>query len=174
MNADMSCGPAAIRGARGRALVAVRAFFLIMPAAASDASVARVAIEPGILTASNMSIKIARQNPLGLDLSLSVIDARGTGTGWAVLMAGYSPNVPSGSMSVVTGAGAACLPNSTCAPPLNEVTYPAAVSMTGGRTTVFDTEPASGLGAQTITIHLTLPHATPRSLTLSLSLVAQP
>jgi len=120
------------------------------------------------------AVTVVRESPLEVDLHATVIDARGTGGGWAITLGAPSAADQSAPVLIATSATAACLTNSSCTPPSGGVQYPIAVSLTGARTPVFDAAPGSGLGAQTIDVRLTAPLAPTRSISLGLSLVGQP
>ncbi len=147
---------------------------VLFSGAPGDASVANVAIAPGGLTLSNPTITVVGRNPVELSVKTSVIDARGIGTGWFLSVAAYSPVGSSASNLVVTAGGAECLPNSACTLPVNESSYPVTVGSTGTRSEVFDAEPASGLGAQSVDIRVMLPSNAPAGLQLGFSVSAEP
>jgi hypothetical protein len=71
-------------------------------AGAASGGVARVALRSGDLTLTGASVPIVRQSPFEVDLRATVIDARGTGGGWAVTL-----GAPSAARA--TGAAAECL-----------------------------------------------------------------
>jgi hypothetical protein len=54
------------------------------------------------------------------------------------------------------------------------VAYPSAVRLTGAPTRVFGAEVGTGLGAQSIDVHLSAFPGVPRSINLSLGIVDQP
>lgn len=135
-----------------------------------------MSIAPGVLTLSDPSISIVGQHPAQLNVKTSVIDARGTGSGWFMSMSAYSPSGSSSTASnlLVTSGAAACLSNSTCTLPVNDVPYPVTVGSTGLRSRVFAAETGSGLGAQAIDVRVMVPGGAPTDLRLSFSISTQP
>lgn len=133
------------------------------------ASSAGVAITGGGLTMSNPSVTVVSRDPTELDLRTTVTDARGTGSGWALSLA-VTPDIPANGSLIVTGADAACEPGSSCTLSVNTVAYPLAASLTGTRARVFKASPSSGLGVQSIDLHVLVPAAVQSKLSLALSL----
>jgi hypothetical protein len=158
------------------AFVAASAALLLACAAPAGASEASVSISPGELTLSEPSISIVGERPVQLDVKTSVIDARGTGSGWFMSMSAYSPSGSGSSPSnlLVTSAAAACLRDSTCTLPVNDVPYPIAVGSTGLRSRVFEAQTGSGLGAQALDLRVVVPKGAPTDLRLSFSISTQP
>jgi hypothetical protein len=136
---------------------------------ATHATVARVAITGGGLTMSKASVTVVSQNPTELDLRAAVTDARGTGGGWALSLA-VSPDIRATGSLIVTGADVACQPGSECTLPVNTVAYPLATSLTGIHARVFKASAASGLGVQSVDLHVLVPADVPSKLNLALSL----
>lgn len=166
------------RRQRRRVLACVGCVLLTVTAALPSVALAattraRVEITPGGLTLSTPSIAIVGLNPLQLAVEASVTDARGSGAGWSLSMTGQARGRAGASSVVVAGASTACLPGSSCALPVNYLDYPAAVSLTGVSSTVFEAEPASGLGAQSIRLDL-IAVEPPQALSLSLSISSGP
>jgi hypothetical protein len=133
------------------------------------ATSAHVAITGGGLTMSNPSVTVVSRNPTELDLRTVVTDARGTGGGWFLTLA----VTPSASL-IVTGADGACGPGSACTLPVNTVAYPVTTSLTGARTLVFEAAPSSGLGLESIDVHVTVPSTVRSQLRFDLSISTQP
>ena len=136
---------------------------------AAHATVARVAITGGGLTMSNPSVTVVSRNPTELDLRTTVTDARGTGGGWFLSLA----VTPSASL-IVTGADAACGSGSACTLPVNTVAYPLTTSLAGTRTLVFEAAPSSGLGSESIDVHVAVPSTFRSQLRFDLSISTQP
>lgn len=170
------------RGARGRARArwlvsvwfALVALAAVAPLPSATAGSARVTLRPGGLTVSAASVTIVREDPIELDLRVGVVDARGSGEGWSVSLGAYAPGDSSGSGFVVTGASVACSPGSSCTLAVNDVAYPSAVKLTAATARVFGAEAGTGLGAQSIDVHLSALPRPPRSVSLSLGIVGQP
>jgi hypothetical protein len=129
---------------------------------------------PGGLTLSSPSITVVGRKPVELDVRTSVIDARGTGAGWFVSLAADAPGGSNVSNLVVTDSTATCLANSACTLPVNEVSYPVTAGSTGTRSTVFEAEPGTGLGAQSIDLRAMVPSNAPEGLRLSFSISTAP
>ena len=72
------------------------------------------------------------------------------------------------------GADATCVPGSACTPPVNPLSYPLTASLTGSRTLLFEADPSSGLGAQSIAARMIVPAGFRSGLNLSLSLSTPP
>ena len=174
------------RTARGRARAPARARRLasawsalvalaaVPPLPSATAGSARVALRAGGLAVSNTSVTTARQDPPELDLRVDVVDARGSGEGWSVSLGGYSAGSSTSSSFIVTDADVACSPGSSCTLPVNNVAYPSAVTFTGTRTKVFGAEAGTGLGAQSIDIHLAALPGAPPTISLSVAILDQP
>jgi hypothetical protein len=135
----------------------------------AQATTARVAITGGGLTMSNPSVTVVSRNPTELDLRTTVTDARGTGGGWFLSLA----VAPSASL-IVTGAAAACGSGSACTLPVNTVAYPLTTSLAGTRTQVFEAAPSSGLGSESIDVHVVVPSTVRSQLRFDLSISTQP
>jgi len=153
---------------------AVIALSAVAPLPSATAGSARVALRAGGLAVSNTSVTTARQDPPELDLRVDVVDARGSGEGWSVSLGGYSAGSSTSSSFIVTDADVACSPGSSCTLPVNNVAYPSAVTFTGTRTKVFGAEAGTGLGAQSIDIHLAALPGAPPTISLSVAILDQP
>ena len=145
-----------------------------LAASPAHASTASVAIAGAGLTMSTPSVRVVSQNPTELELTTTVTDARGTGSGWFLSLGSNSAGATSDSSLVVTGADATCLTGSACMPPVNPVSYPLTASLTGSRTLLFEADPSSGLGAQSIAARMIVPASFRSGLNLSLSLSTPP
>ncbi|MGO9498746.1 MAG: hypothetical protein ACLQA5_18845 [Solirubrobacteraceae bacterium] len=143
-------------------------------AAPAYATTASVAISGGGLTMSTPSVRVVSQNPTQLELTTTVTDARGTGSGWFLSLDANSAGAASDGGLVVTGADAACVSGSACTPPVNPVSYPLTASLTGSRTLLFEADPSSGLGAQSIAARIKVPASFRSGLNLNLSLSTPP
>lgn len=109
-----------------------------------------------------------------LEVGANVVDARGTGQGWALSIqdaAASALPATAGPIEVV-GARAACAAGSSCTLPLNSLSLPVAIGPGLTRVDVFDAEPGSGMGAQRVRLSLLPPAGQP--VALSLSLVSGP
>ena len=142
-------------------------------AAPAYATTASVAISGGGLTMSTPSVR-CRPNQTQLELTTTVTDARGTGSGWFLSLDANSAGAASDGGLVVTGAEAACVSGSACTPPVNPVSYPLTASLTGSRTLLFEADPSSGLGAQSIAARIKVPASFRSGLNLNLSLSTPP
>jgi hypothetical protein len=138
------------------------------------ASNASVTITGGGLTMSNPSVTVVSRDPTELDLRTSVTDARGTGSGWFLSLAVASPSAPGSGSLIVTGADAACRPDSACTVPVDAIAYPLTASLKGTRTLVYEAAPSSGLGAQSIDLHFVVPDTVASTLSFDLSLSTPP
>jgi hypothetical protein len=143
-------------------------------AAPADATIASVAVTGAGLTMSTPSVRMVGQNPTELELTTTVTDARGTGSGWFLSLGANSAGATSDSSLVVTGADAACVTGSACTLPVNPVSYPLTASLAGGRTLLFEADPSSGLGAQSIAAWMIVPASFRSGLNLNLSLSTPP
>jgi hypothetical protein len=143
-------------------------------AAPAHATTASVAISGGGLTMSTPSVRVVSQNPTELELTTTVTDARGTGSGWFLSLDANSAGATSDGSLVVTGADATCVTGSACTPPANPVSYPLTASLAGSRTLLFEADPSSGLGAQSIAARILVPASFRSGLNLNLSLSTPP
>ena len=144
------------------------------PAAVAHGSTASVAITGGGLSLGSPSVRVIGQDPTRLEVSTSVIDARGTGAGWFLSLGAVTSSGTTAKTLIVTGARSACEPGSACTLPDNDVPYPLALSVNGARGWVFEAAPSSGLGAQTIDVFGTLPPGAVEPLDLTFSVSTQP
>ena len=145
-----------------------------MNVSAVGASTATVAVTGGGLTLASPSVRVVGENPTQLEVSTSVTDARGTGAGSFLSLAASAPD-DSGSQSlIVTGGRSACEPGSACTLADSDVPYPLPVSVNSARAWVFEAEPASGLGAQTVEVFITVPPGVRDPLNLGFSVSTQP
>jgi hypothetical protein len=142
-------------------------------AAPADATTASVTITGGGLTMSTPSVRVISQNPTELEVTTTVTDARGTGSGWFLSLGAGSAGTTSGGL-VITGADAACVTGSACTVPVNPVSYPLTASLTATRTMLFEADRLSGMGAQTIRARMLVPAGFRAGLNLSLSLSTPP
>jgi hypothetical protein len=143
-------------------------------AAPAHATTASIAIAGGGLTMSTPSVRVVSQNPTELELTTTVTDARGTGSGWFLSLDADSAGATSDGSLVVTGADSACVTGSACTPPVNPVSYPLTAGLTGSRTLLFEADPSSGLGAQSIAARMIVPANFRSGLNLDLSLSTPP
>jgi len=141
---------------------------------AAQAQTAHVAITGGGLTMSNPSVTVVSRNPTQLEVRTAVTDARGTGEGWFLSLAAASGGAPASGSLIVTDADAACRDGSTCTLPVNAMTYPLTASLTGTRTLVYEAAPSSGLGEESIDLHVVAPDNVASTLSLALSLSTPP
>jgi hypothetical protein len=133
-----------------------------------------VAISGSGLTVANPSVRVLSENPTQLEVSTSVTDARGTGAGWFLSLAAAAPSDSGPQSLIITGARSACESTSACTLPDSNIAYPLPVSVNGARAWVFEAEPASGLGAQTVDILITVPPGVREPLNLGFSVSTQP
>jgi hypothetical protein len=159
---------------RRRCIGLVSAAACALTAAPAHATTASVAIAGGGLTMSTPSVRVVSQNPTELELTTTVTDARGTGSGWFLSLDANSAGATSDGSLVVTGADATCVAGSACTPPVNPLSYPLTASLTGSRTLLFEADPSSGLGAQSIAARMIVPAGFRSGLNLSLSLSTPP
>ncbi len=92
----------------------------------------------------------------------------------SVAISGGGLTMSTPSVRVVTGADAACVSGSACTPPVNPVSYPLTASLTGSRTLLFEADPSSGLGAQSIAARIKVPASFRSGLNLNLGLSTPP
>jgi hypothetical protein len=140
----------------------------------ADASTATVAITGGGLTLANPSVRVIGENPTRLEVNTSVTDARGTGAGWFLSLAAATPYDSRAQSLIVTGARMACEPGSACTLPDSDIPYPLPVSVNGTRSWVFEANPSSGLGTQTVDMFITVPPGVGDPLNLGFSISTQP
>lgn len=140
----------------------------------ADASTATVAITGGGLTLANPSVRVVGENPRRLEVSTSVTDARGTGAGWFLSLGATAPYGSSAQSLIVTGARSACEAGSACTLPDNHIPYSLPVSVNGTRSWLFEADPSSGLGAQTVEVFITVPPGVGDALSLGFSISTQP
>ena len=159
---------------RRRRIGLVSAAACALAAAPAHATTASVAIAGAGLTMSTPSVRVVSQNPTELELTTTVTDARGTGSGWFLSLDANSAGATSDASLVVTGADATCVAGSACTPPVNPLSYPLTASLTGSRTLLFEADPSSGLGAQSIAARMIVPAGFRSGLNLSLSLSTPP
>jgi hypothetical protein len=143
-------------------------------APAAVASTASVTLSGGGLAMSTASVRTVSQSPTEVDVSAPVTDARGTGAGWFVSVAAYASGSTTPPPLIATTATATCADGSECTLPVDTVDYPAAISATGARTTLFAAAPSSGLGAQTVNVRLLVPAGELDGLSLSFSVSTEP
>jgi hypothetical protein len=115
----------------GTALSVRRLFFAVLSvgAAVGTASVAygstaSVAITGGGLSLASPSVRVVGQDPTRLEVSTSVIDARGTGAGWFLSLGAVAPSDAIAKTVIVTGARSGCEPGSACTLPDSDIAYP--------------------------------------------------
>ena len=145
-----------------------------MNASAARASTATVALTGGGLTLANPTVLVIGENPTRLEVSTSVTDARGTGAGWFLSLAASAPNASGSQSLIVTGGRSACEPGSACTVPDSDTPYPLPVSVNGERSWVYEAEPSTGLGAQTVDVFITVPPGVRDPLNLGFSVSTQP
>jgi hypothetical protein len=143
-------------------------------ASVAHGSTASVAITGGGLSLGSPSVRVVGQDPTRLEVSTSVIDARGTGAGWFLSLGAVASSGTTAKTLIVTGARSGCEPGSACTLPDNDVPYPLALSVNGARAWVFEAAPSSGLGAQTVDVFVTLPPGAIEPLDLTFSVSTQP
>ncbi len=93
---------------------------------------------------------------------LRLVDARGTGRGWAIRLASRTGSV------AVTSVRVACAPGSTCTLPRTAVSYPVAVDASRPAA-VLDALARTGMGAFDVTLTVSNTSGRPAPLALSLA-----
>jgi hypothetical protein len=147
---------------------------VVATASVAYGSTASVAITGGGLSLANPSVRVIGQDPTRLEVSTSVIDARGTGAGWFLSLGAVAPSDTTANTMVVTGARSGCEPDSACTLPDSDIAYPLSLRVNGGRGWVFEAEPSSGLGTQNVEVFVTVPPGVAEPLDLSFSVSTQP
>lgn len=133
-----------------------------------------MAIAGGGLTVASPAVRVIGQDPIQLEVSTDVTDARGTGAGWFLSLAAGAPDGSGAQSLIVTGVRSACEPGSACTLPDSNIAYPLPVSVNGARSWVDAAAPSSGLGAQTVDVFITVPPGVRDPLNLGFSVSTQP
>jgi hypothetical protein len=131
---------------------------VVTAGAAADVIVVPLTVRPGMLTLAPVTV-IARS----ARISVTVVDARGSGAGWELLARSAGPT---GGTLVVTGVESRCGHRSTCTLPRSEVRYP--VMLTSLRPTVLvRAKPGTGMGTIGLTLRLAAPARLGKALRFS-------
>ncbi|HEV2581755.1 MAG TPA: hypothetical protein VGT44_12950 [Ktedonobacteraceae bacterium] len=166
----------------------------------ADSGTATATVRPGGLTVANasnlVSLSLANKKKVRMvnySLPITVIDARGSGAGWNLMITSTtfqlvehdkhaSTNQLPANASSVVGVSASCGTNSTCTGPTNGVIYPLLVP--AGTTPpppvkFFDATTQSGLGKFNIVmmVNVTVPASTERGIytsTLTITIASGP
>jgi hypothetical protein len=126
-----------------RRLLGVGLLALVLAAgAAADSVPIRLAVRPGSLVIA--SSRVAAD---GTKLTVTVVDARGSGGGWELVVS------PSGRAFTVVGVQVRCGTGSTCTLPRSGQRYPLALAPFR-QTVVFTAGRGTGMGAIDLTLRL--------------------
>jgi hypothetical protein len=126
-----------------RRLVGVGLLALVVAAgAAADTVPIRLSVKPG-----SLSIAAPRVVVDGTKVSVTIVDARGSGAGWQLVVS------PSGRAFTVTGVQSRCGAGSTCTLPRSAQRYPLALEPLR-QTLVFTAGRGTGMGTIDLTLRL--------------------
>lgn len=139
----------------------------------ADSGTAKVTVKAGSLTESNatnqVSLSVTKNTQLvKYSLPITVIDARGSGSGWKLsitstqfLSSNQSNQLPTNA-SQITGVSRSCSTHSTCTLPVNSVSYPLLIpadTKPPAPVKFFNAAVSSGLGVFSLTmlVNVTIP-----------------
>ena len=143
----------------------------------AGAANATARILPGALTMTSTAAP-DRHRAGRIDLTIRVIDARGDGRGWSVVLSPHGASAaPKGTR--ITRSGERCAGGATCTLATPSLRYPLALPAGARARRLVNAAHGTGMGAQVIHLSLELPTAgarTPAALarTLRVKLVVRP